>query len=256
VSATYDWLYRQKQRLGTLRSRKSKPRWSYSLLSLWRQFCKKDEEEIVILGRGKSLEKLSNFKTKIKKVILVNEFWETTPEDIPYYKDPVIHQFLEDKELIVLCNPGVNTQFIKPFLKKYRIKTCYQTAFNRTLRVAKPKKYFKKLPDEIIDPYCHMDENWTRVGQMGLAILLSKYTYNIKTFHIFGLDFYEHDYYRSVADHFVPETAEAIRLDKFPYRVRQMIDAWMNFARYHDDCQFNIHTSATLRSEGNIYVQP
>jgi hypothetical protein len=237
-------------------SRKSRPRSSYSLFSLWRRSCKTDEEEVVILGRGKSLEKLSEFNTKIKKVILINEFWETTPEDIPYYKDPVIHKFIEDKELIVLCNPGVTTKFIKPFLKRYRIKTRYQSAFNRTLRVAKPKNYFKNLPDEIIDPFCHLLENWPKVGQLGVAVLLCKYTYNIKTFHIFGLDFYEHDYYRGVADQFVPENRESIRLATIPYEICQMIDAWMNFARYHDDCQFNIHTFATLRSEGNIYVQP
>ena len=203
------------------------------------------EEEIVILGRGASLAKLANFRTNIKTVILVNAFWDT-PFGDAYYADPLIHEFIKDKEIIIVSTPAEHTKYIKRFLRKYKIKSCFQNSCNKTVRVIKPKKYFKNFPDEVITPFVYMQQNFPKTGSLGTAVLLGKYKYHIKKFHIFGLDFYEHDYYLKCSHNYMEEVEESELIK----------DAWSKFMIYNSDCRFNVYTYASLQSEENIYVQP
>ena len=50
---------------------------------------------IVILGRGLSLQRLTECKQTVNTVILVNCFWDSSQVDVAYYKDPLIHNFIK-----------------------------------------------------------------------------------------------------------------------------------------------------------------
>ena len=205
-----------------------------------------NEKEIVILGKGASIENLRGFQTNIKTVILVNAYWDNWGDDIAYYKHPLIHEFIKNRELILVCNPGQPRQHIKPFLKRYNVAICFQNSFNKTIRVEKPKKYFSNFPDEVIPSCEHMLNNFRHAGALGTAILLCRYKYNIKTFYIFGLDFYELNYFIN-ANHDWSKEKKTNSIIK---------ESWVNFMKHHSDCTFNLFTNARLRSEDNIVVKP
>ena len=63
--------------------------------------------EVTILGRGKSLEKLEDFKTNFDKVILVNEFWKSGGNPCDYYKEPTVSNFITGKEITLVGTPAM-----------------------------------------------------------------------------------------------------------------------------------------------------
>ena len=69
--------------------------------------------KIVILGRGESLKRLPELKEDIDTVILVNSFWETPQVNVAYYKDPLIHNFIKDKKIILIMTACCDVNYFK-----------------------------------------------------------------------------------------------------------------------------------------------
>ena len=209
------------------------------------------EDGIVILGRGASLARLTDFSENIQRVLLVNAFWDNLNDKIPYYQDSIIHNFIKDKELILVCNPGEDRKDIKRFLKRYKTKARFQTSFDKVVRVKTPKKYFRNFPNEVIIPFQHLQENFHYVGSLGAAILLCKYKYRIKKFFIFGLDFFEHGYYLNHMDYYNNPESDYASVMEYSDLTK---DTWTKFMEYHSDCQFNVYTYANFEGKDNIFV--
>ena len=79
-------------------------------------------DKIVILGSVISLERLNEFNEAIDTVILVNCFWDSPQVDMAYYKDPLIHNFIKDKKIIIVAKCNNSEKNIVIFLLKNIIK--------------------------------------------------------------------------------------------------------------------------------------
>ncbi len=202
-------------------------------------------DQIVILGRGESLKRLPELKEHVDTVILVNEFWDTKICDVPYYKDPLIHNFLIDKKIILVATPACDFSNIQPFLKKYNVIAKFKTQFSKKIRIGK-NGLFKLLPNEIIDPYIHLANHFPNGGSLAVAILYAIYTLKKNNIFIFGLDFYEKDYYLKNNYNYKNEQNKSARIKK----------DWIAFLKYYSQkIIFNIHTLANLNcSSKNLNI--
>ena len=118
-----------------------------------------NKNTIVILGRGQSLEKLKYFSKDINTVILINSFWDTPQSVTLYYKNPIIHNFIKNKKIIIIMSPLCNLSKINTFLKRYNVIKIYKTNFSKKIRVSNEDTIASLLPDKLIDPFIHINEN-------------------------------------------------------------------------------------------------
>ena len=86
-------------------------------------------DKIVILGRGESLKKLKNFNEEIDTIILVNAFWKTTYNPIPFHTDPLIHNFIKDKKIILMFSRCAEKGGIIDLQKKYNVIKTFVNLF-------------------------------------------------------------------------------------------------------------------------------
>ena len=135
-------------------------------------------DKIVILGRGQSLERLNEFKEEIDTVILVNCFWDSPQVDNAYYKDPLIHNFIKDKKIIIIATPCCNFKKIDIFIKKYNVIKIYKTEFPHTVRIGIKKDQIDILPEKLIKHYQFQKENFNNCGSLGVSILFAIYILN------------------------------------------------------------------------------
>lgn len=191
---------------------------------------------IIILGRGESLKKISSFNENIDTVILVNEFWDTPVCPISYYKDELIHNFIKDKKIIIIMSPCCDTSKLNIFVEKYNVISIYKTQFSKKIRVGKSSGNIKILPDILIEPCIYLRKYSKNGGSLTYSILFAKYLLNIKNFYIFGLDFYERDYYLTNNYDYKTEVEKSNLIKK----------DWMNFFVFNKNLYFNIYTLANL----------
>ena len=204
------------------------------------------QSPIVILGRGESLKRLPELKEQVDTVILVNCFWDCSHVSKAYYKDPLIHNFIKDKKIILFATPCEDFSNVQPFLKKYNVIAKFKTQFSKKIRIGK-NELFKILPDEIIDPYIHLENNFKGGGTLATAVLYAFYTLKKNNIFIFGLDFYEKGYYLKNDN---SDGAD-------PYRSREERKKdWIKIFKFYGDIKFNIYTLANLNcnlNNVNIY---
>lgn len=199
---------------------------------------------IVILGRGESLKRLSELKEDIDTVILVNEFWDSPILDVAYYKDPLIHNFIKDKKIILMMTPCVNAKKIGKFLSKYNVINIYVTTFstplmhnNKVIRKCVSVSGIpdvKPLPDELRTSYIEIVEKFHKVGSTSLAFTYAKIILKCTDIYIFGVDFYERDYYLKNKYDYSKETSNS----------KLIKQDWLNFFNRHSDINLHLYTLA------------
>ena len=194
-------------------------------------------DKIIILGRGQSLERLIEFKEEIDTVILVNEFWDTPDVNMAYYKDSLIHNFIKDKKIIIIATPYCNFSKINIFIKKYNVIKIYKTQFPHTLRIGKKKNQIDILPEKLIKYYKFLAENFCYCGSLGVSILFAKYILNCNHIFIYGLDFYEFDYYLKNNHDYKNEVNKSLTIKK----------NWEKFYEYYSDIKLYIYTLANFK---------
>ena len=195
-------------------------------------------KNIIILGRGDSLKKLTEFSEDIDTVILVNEFWDVPYCPKSYYKDNLVHNFLKDKKIILICSICCDLSKIDLFLNKYNVIAKYKTQFSKKIRIG-TNNICKLLPEKIIEPYIYLEKNFGYTGSMGCAILYARIILKINNIFILGLDFYEKDYYLTNNYNYQCEInkSELIKKD------------WIKLFGYYKNTNFNIYTLANFRCE-------
>tara|TARA_B100001059_G_scaffold109603_1_gene109662 strand:+ start:308 stop:943 length:636 start_codon:yes stop_codon:yes gene_type:complete len=200
------------------------------------------KNSIIILGRGMSLRRLSEFDDKnIDTVIIVNSFWDTLQCPIPYYKDPLIHNFIKDKKIYLIFTPYQDLSKINIFIEKYNVVAIHWELFSKKIRVGRNMGNIKILPDILIEPFIYVNKNFKNTGSMGVAILYAIKCLNINNFHIFGLDFYEKDYYLTNTHNYESEKSKSDLIKQ----------QFINFIKYYNNINFNIYTLANIKSYSN-----
>lgn len=217
--------------------------------------------EVTILGRGKSLEKLENFKTDFNDVILVNEFWKSDGNPCDYYKEPVISKFITDKDIILVGSPAMGgaaqmTQGIESNHNvTHKISTVWANG-SGTDRDRPPSCGWEVMPKECLESY-----KYTRLnkalrsadmigygplrGSLAMAILVAIDYLNADTINIFGLDFYEIDYLVKQNYNYENEKTqcEAIKQD------------FITLFNHFKKIQFNVFTLANFKPDlNNVFV--
>tara|TARA_Y100000816_G_C25978185_1_gene510664 strand:+ start:207 stop:851 length:645 start_codon:yes stop_codon:yes gene_type:complete len=208
--------------------------------------------KIVILGRGESLKRLPELKEYIDTVILVNAFWDTPQVEVAYYKDPLIHNFIKDKKIILLMTHCVDARNIGVFLSKYNVIDMYTTSFSTPLMYNNKvrRKCFsvsgmpniKPLPDELRPYYIENVEKFHKVGSTSLAFTYAKIILKCTDIYIFGVDFYERDYYLKNKHDYSKETINSTLIKQ----------DWLNFFNRHSDINLHLYTLADF--ELNIHL--
>ena len=170
--------------------------------------------QITILGRGKSLEKLNGFESEGSRVILINEFWKTPSNPCDYYKEPAISNFITGKEIILVGTPTVRDSFnlTHEIETDHNITDKFNTVWAKgsgTYRDNPPCSGWNAMPHECLDnyKYAHLSGKlkqtdvypgvWSKGcvrGSLAYAILLAIDYFKVRKVNIFGLDFYEEDY--------------------------------------------------------------
>lgn len=194
-------------------------------------------KKIVILGRGESLKRLIELKEEIDTVILVNCFWDADQVPIAYYKDELIHNFLKTKKLILIMNPSVETSKLNVFRSKYNVINAYTNVFSsnlvnngKVLRNTNKKKGTEPIPDILRPEWINMKINYSNIGSLGGAFLYAKYYLKCTDVYIFGVDFYERDYYLKNNHNYENEKSKSEHIKKL----------WLDFLSKHND-DINIH---------------
>ena len=211
------------------------------------------DKKIVILGRGQSLERLNEFKEEIDTVILVNCFWDSPQVDNAYYKDPLIHNFIKDKKIIIICTRCNNFSKINIFIEKYNVIKVYKTNFSRYARVSKSDNILEVMPESVLLKYIELDKVKIKKqgdaipGSLAWAILFATEELNATNIHIFGQDFYEKDYYlKNNHDYRDESSLKEIILFKKDIT---------NFLSYLSNINFYIFTLANYKpNKKNIYI--
>jgi hypothetical protein len=199
---------------------------------------KNKREKIVILGRGESLALLRNASyPRGTEVLLVNIFWKSTQTPHPYYKDPVIRAFLKGKHVRLICNPFCETKYILPFLLRLRVSEAYQIGYEGDPKERPPKRFFRHLPIEWYERWMPLKHNYREVGSLGAAFVYAVEVLKKKEVDIFGLDFYERDYYLTNTHDFHVELTRSSEIKK----------VWRAFFRNFEDIEVNINTLAEFR---------
>jgi hypothetical protein len=206
------------------------------------------EKSIMVLGRGMSLKKLADFDhSQFDTIILANSFFSknltnTFNHEKKYCDDPLIHSFIKDKKIIVICSPYQNffKDDINSFKKKYNVIGWYKTLFSKDIRIGKDGDVFKILPDSVLEDYKKMRH--IASGTHSLAITYAIKELNYKNIYMFGKDFYEKDYYISNNiknlnpsnwnHHFNKETVKILK-EKFS-----------KFIKFYSDINFFLYTLA------------
>ena len=166
--------------------------------------------EVTILGRGKSLEKLEDFKTNFDKVILVNEFWKSGGNPCDYYKEPTVSNFITGKEITLVGTPAMGdaAKMTQGIEADHNVKNKFSTVWamgSGTDRDRLPCSNWKTMPEECLESYKYtrLNEALRSVdmigygplrGSLAMAILVAIDYFKADTVNIFGLDFYELDY--------------------------------------------------------------
>ena len=196
--------------------------------------------KIVILGRGISLKRLKELDEcdNIDSIILVNEFWDCPYINNSYYKDPLIYNFIKNKKIILITTPACDYSNIQPFLKSFNIINKYKTNFSKRIRVGK-NSVMSLLPDILIDKYIHLEKNHGFTGSLGVAIIYAIFILKTNNITIFGLDFYEKEYY--ISNNY-SITKEQNKSDKIK-------EHWINFFKYYNNINFNIYTMANFNCD-------
>tara|TARA_Y100000389_G_scaffold29518_1_gene25124 strand:- start:1160 stop:1798 length:639 start_codon:yes stop_codon:yes gene_type:complete len=211
-------------------------------------------DNIVILGRGQSLERLNEFKEEIDTVILVNCFWDSPQVDNAYYKDPLIHNFIKDKKIIIVCTRCNNFSKINIFIEKYNVIKIYTTNFSRYARISKSDNILKIMPESVLLKYIEFDKLKIKKqgnpipGSISMGILLATEELKAKNIHIFGQDFYEKDYYlKNNHDYSNEKKPEIIKYEK---------NVMTLFLRHLSNINFYIYTLSNYKpDEKNIFIQ-
>ena len=200
--------------------------------------------KIAILGRGESLKRLSEIKQDdIDTVILVNCFWDSKEVDVSYYKDPLIHNFIKDKKIILVMTACCEVNRISNFISKYNVISIFKTSFSTPL-VYKNKvirkctrssvKDIKPLPDELRNSYIEIYENFPNTGSTALAFTYAKIILKCTDIYIFGVDFYERDYYLKNNHNYKNEMNKSNTIK----------NDWLNFFKRHSDVNLYLYTLA------------
>jgi len=207
-------------------------------------------DKIIILGRGASLERLKEFKNEdnIDTIILVNEFWGAPHIPLAYCEDELIHNFIKDKKIILIMTPYCEARKwgdvpkLKLFKETYNVIDSYKTQFSKETRVGKNSEICKILPDELIKPFKHMDKHSLNCGSLGVALSYADKILKCKNIIIFGLDFYEKEYYLTNTHDYKTEMkiSNTIKND------------WYNFFEYHSHIHFTIYSLAEISHFNNL----
>lgn len=201
---------------------------------------------LIILGRGVSLNKLMNIENKnFEYVVLVNCFWDSIQSPVAYYKINYIHNFIKDKKIILICSPCCDFSKINYFIDKYNVVNCFKTLFSEgEYRLGKDEDVFKTLPNKLIEPYKFISEQgdkFKNLGSLSMAILYSINELNFKDIYICGLDFYEKDYLIKQTHNYRNEVLKS----------KIIKQNWFNFFLFYKDIKFYLYTYADI-SEFNI----
>jgi len=206
-------------------------------------------DEITILGRGKSLEKLEGFKTDSNKVILVNEFWETH-NNSDYHKEPLIAGFIKGKDITLITSPAVGSglSLTNELESAHNVVNKFNTVWasgSGTGRDLSPAQGWAVMPEECLEDfrYTHLSGNIKSDdcvgagvvrGSLAYAILVAVRYYNASKVNIFGLDFYEQDYYIPPDYNYETEKTQCDSIKK----------DFSSLLNYYKDIQFNVYTLA------------
>ena len=215
--------------------------------------------EVTILGRGKSLEKLKNFKSESDIVILVNEFWKTDGNPCDYYKELVIANFIKEKNIVLVGSPAMGSghHLTHELELEHNIISKFNTVWpsgSGTDREQSPVSGWRSMPDECVEDYkfAHLsgelkqfdvDPNvWQKGivrGSLAYGILLSVKYYNADKINIFGLDFYEIDY-------LVPQSYNYENEKK---QVVSMKNDFTALLKFYQQIKFNVYTLANYNPD-------
>ncbi|REK60385.1 MAG: hypothetical protein DWQ49_06130 [Bacteroidetes bacterium] len=203
-------------------------------------------DEVTILGRGQSLEKLDTFSSASDFVITCNCFWDYPYTTTPYYKNPIISKFLKNKRIAIvatLCNHTGSD--VSGYEKTFDIVDKYNTCFSSgSKRRGQPLSGFSLMPDSCLNVYNKIGESKIKTqgdyipGTLAYAVILAIAHYKFKKVNIFGLDFYESDYYIKQLHDYSEESSEK-------EIVQNKID-FSNFFNYFKDVEFCVHTLANF----------
>jgi hypothetical protein len=174
---------------------------------------------------------------------------------IPYYKDPLVHDFIKNKKIICVgMKSNMQAPLIEIFKKKYNVIDTFTNTFKElpngiqpsevSGRIGAPGGKSKNLPQKICKPYLESMRNLSspNVGTSGMAILYAKYILNKKNIFLLGIDFFEKPYYMKVfhTKKETPAPAEAETVEKIKH-------AWNLFFNFHHDITFYLYTLANWK---------
>jgi hypothetical protein len=209
-------------------------------------------KDIVILGRGASLEKLKGFESACSVVILVNQFWRTHLSPTDYFKDPVIASFLKGKDICLISNPSGSGEHDSSELEAAHTvvgkHNCVWPIGSKVDREWPPLGGWSSMPSDCVETYrdvhlsgklkSHDLKNVGPVrGSLGYAILLAISHYKSDNIHIFGLDFYEADYYVPQNHNYELEKSQSFSIK----------EDFTTLFRHFDHITFTVHTVANYK---------
>lgn len=195
-------------------------------------------ESVIILGKGKSLERLEKFNHgSIDTVILINEFWETPDIKEPYYKNKIVHNCIKDKKIILILTPCCDVSKIGEFINKYNVISAFYTTFDSgNYRFRKnTHKFIKNLPIQIQEPM--EKECFGCLGSLSVGIIYAQIVLNINKIYIFGLDFYEKDYFIENYYNYKKEISQ----------IQDRKRDWIVFIERHSTLELNIYSFADFK---------
>ena len=205
--------------------------------------------EVTVLGRGASLIKLNKFTTDSSKVIVCNEFWKTRDTSSNYFNDPTVNNFIKDKDITLIMSPSLQS-LEQNFEKKYNVKNkfnCVWKTGSGTHRDRSPLKGWEHMPNDCLSTYKLLEygEHKSKTfkasfrGTGAWAILLAIDYLKACKVNIFGLDFYEADYFvKQFHDYSIDKTL----CEECKHDYTLLFSHW-------NKVHFNIHTLAEFQPD-------